>query len=116
MEDFVRQTLLYDLYGDLLTPHQRAVYEAVTFEDLSLSEAAQQYGISRQGVHDLVRRVDKILGGYEDKLHLVDRLLSARECARQIRESVRKMEAAGPAQREELDRLLEQTDRLAELI
>ena len=65
MEKIVKQTLLYDFYGELLTDHQRAIYEDVVFNDLSLSEVAEMQGISRQGVHDLIRRCDKILAGYE---------------------------------------------------
>ena len=71
MDDFLKQTLLYDFYGELLTSHQKEIYEQSVLEDLSLSEIAQAAGISRQGVHDLVKRCDKTLQGYEDKLHLV---------------------------------------------
>lgn len=67
--------MLYDFYGDLLTEHQRNVYECLVFQDLSLSEVADLWGISRQGVHDLVRRCDRLLDGYEQKLHLVSRFM-----------------------------------------
>ena len=56
MEKFVEQGLLYDFYGELLTEHQRKIYEAAFFENYSLSEIAEDAGISRQGVHDLLRR------------------------------------------------------------
>ena len=61
MEKIARQGLLYDFYGALLTEHQRQVYEDVVLYDLSLSEIAEEQGISRQGVHDLVKRCDRIL-------------------------------------------------------
>ena len=61
MEKIVEQGLLYDFYGELLTEHQRRIYEDVVFHDMSLSEIAQEQGISRQGVHDLVKRCDRIL-------------------------------------------------------
>ena len=54
MEKIVRQGLLYDFYGELLTEHQRRIYEDVVCNDLSLSEIAQEQGITRQGVHDLI--------------------------------------------------------------
>ena len=73
MEKIVEQTLLYDFYGELLTEHQRQIYEDVIFNDLSLSEAAQERGISRQGVHDMIRRCSRILQGYEEKLGLVEK-------------------------------------------
>ena len=73
MEKIVEQGLLYDFYGELLTPHQRRIYEDAVFNDLSLSEIAQEEGISRQGVHDLIRRCDRTLEEYENRLHLMRR-------------------------------------------
>lgn len=79
MEKIAQQGFLYDFYGELLTEHQKQVYEDVVLNDMSLSEIAQEFGISRQGVHDLIKRCDKILRGYEEKLHLVERFLRSRE-------------------------------------
>lgn len=84
MEKIGRQVFLYDFYGELLTDHQKSVYEDVVLNDLSLSEIADERGISRQGVHDLVRRCDKILSGYEEKLHLVERFLRTKKDVEQI--------------------------------
>ncbi|MBD5527985.1 MAG: YlxM family DNA-binding protein [Lachnospiraceae bacterium] len=79
MEKIYQQALLYDFYGELLTEHQRSVYEDAVCNDLSLGEIAQDRGISRQGVHDLIRRCDKILQEYESKLRLVEKFMNARE-------------------------------------
>lgn len=84
MERIVEQTLLYDFYGDLLTEHQRQIYEAVVFEDYSLSEVAKEYGVSRQGIHDLIRRCNNTLADYEGKLHLVKRFVSVQEKVKSI--------------------------------
>lgn len=84
MEKIVWQGLLYDFYGELLTQHQRRVYEDVVFNDLSLSEIAKEQGVTRQGVHDLVRRCDRILEGYEEKLHLVKKFQETRRLANEI--------------------------------
>ena len=84
MEKIVQQGLLYDFYGELLTSHQQHIYEDVVMNDMSLSEIAQEEGISRQGVHDLVKRCQKILEGYEEKLHLVRRFLSIKENVHEI--------------------------------
>ena len=54
MERIVEQNLLYDFYGELLNDHQKKIYEDAIYNDLSLSEIADEYGISRQGVHDLI--------------------------------------------------------------
>lgn len=64
MERIVEQNLLYDFYGELLNDHQKKIYEDAIYNDLSLSEIADEYGISRQGVHDLIKRVTKTLDGY----------------------------------------------------
>ena len=86
MERFVEQTLLYDFYGELLTEHQRQVYEDVVLNDYSCTEVAKEYDISRQGVHDLVKRCSQTLKGYEEKLHLVEKFVSIREKVKQIDE------------------------------
>ena len=84
MEKFVEQTLLYDFYGELLTERQQQVYESVVLEDYSLSEVAENLGISRQGVHDMIRRCDKALEGYEEKLHLVEKFVNIRAQVQKI--------------------------------
>ena len=79
MEAFVEKTLLYDFYGELLTDHQREIYEDVVLNDYSVSEVAAELGISRQGVHDQVKRVDKLLAGYEERLMLVKKFLDVKK-------------------------------------
>ena len=78
MEKIVRQSLLYDFYGELLTEHQKNIYEDIVNNDLSYSEIANNYGISRQGVYDIIKRCDNSLEEYEEKLKLVDKFLKAR--------------------------------------
>lgn len=85
MEKKVMQTYLYDFYGELLTEHQRMIYEDFVLNDLSLSEIAQEEGISRQGVHDLVKRCDKLLENYEGKMHLLERFFNTKEKITKIR-------------------------------
>lgn len=84
MDKLARQALLYDFYGELLTEHQRHVYEDVVLNDYSFSEVAENQGISRQGIHDLVKRSTKILEDYEAKLHLVEKFVSIREKIHEI--------------------------------
>ena len=88
MERIVEQTLLYDFYGELLNEHQRGVYEDAVFNDLSLSEIADEYGISRQGGHDLIKRVSNTLEGYESKLHLVEKFMDTKAKITRIDELV----------------------------
>ena len=84
MDKIYEQTMLFDFYGELLTEHQRAVYTDALYNDLSLGEIAEERGISRQGVHDLVKRCDKILLDYENKLHLVERFVKEKETVKEI--------------------------------
>lgn len=84
MEDILMQTLLFDFYGELLTEKQQEVYQQVVLEDYSLSEVAQQMQISRQGVHDMIRRCRNALEEYEGKLHLVERFVKIRKQVHQI--------------------------------
>ena len=57
MDKILRQSLLYDFYGELLTEHQKSIYEDVVMNDLSYSEVARLNGISRQGIYDLIKRI-----------------------------------------------------------
>ena len=79
MEAKVRQGYLYDFYGELLNDHQKEIYEAYVLEDLSLKEIADEKGISRQGVSDLIHRCTDTLEGYESKLHLIERFSSIQD-------------------------------------
>ena len=84
LEKIVEQGLLYDFYGELLTEHQRQIYEGIVYENLSLGEIATEQGISRQGVHDIVKRCDKALMGYENKLKLIERFMKIKERIKEI--------------------------------
>ena len=85
MEKIVERNLLYDFYGELLTEHQKKIYEDSAYGDLSLSELADTYEISRQGVHDLLKRCDRQLMSYEEKLHLIERFRHIQDLTGQIR-------------------------------
>ena len=89
----MKQALLYDFYGELLTERQKQVYESVVLEDCSLSETAEELGISRQGVHDMIRRCNTILEGYEEKLHLVEKFVAIRGQVQRIHELARKLKS-----------------------
>lgn len=84
MDEKLRQTYLFDFYGELLNDRQRQIYEDFTMNDLSLGEIAGEEGISRQGVADMVRRCQKKLEGFESKLHLVEKFFSIKKDVEQI--------------------------------
>ncbi|MFV0528626.1 MAG: YlxM family DNA-binding protein [Lachnospiraceae bacterium] len=87
MEKIVELTLLYDFYGELLTAKQQEVYEAVVLEDCSYSEVAENLSISRQGVHEMVKRCTAILTDYESRLHLVAKFLTIQSKIRLLKEA-----------------------------
>lgn len=78
MEEKIEQAYLYDFYGELLNEHQRRIYEDFVFNDFSLGEIANEEGISRQGVHDMIKRCTKTLESYEARLHLIQKFQSAK--------------------------------------
>ena len=86
MDDKLKQTYLYDFYGELLNEHQRQIYEDFVFNDLSLGEIASEEGISRQGVSDMIKRCGKKLENYEQKLHLVEKFMSIKDDVYRIHE------------------------------
>jgi len=86
MEKIIERNLLFDFYGELLTERQRNIYQDAVYGDLSLSELADDYGISRQGVHDLIKRCDKTLEEYEQKLHLIERFDKIKQYSEQLKE------------------------------
>ncbi len=68
-----RMAMLYDFYGDVLTQRQKEFYDLYYNEDLSLGEIAENYGITRQGVRDVIVRAEAVLTGLEDKTGLIKR-------------------------------------------
>ena len=68
-----RMALLYDFYGDMLTDRQKEFYDLYYNEDLSLAEIAENYGITRQGVRDVIVRAEAILTELEDKTGIIRR-------------------------------------------
>lgn len=84
MDRIVEKSLLFDFYGELLTQHQKEVYAEYIQEDVSISEIAELRGISRQGAHDMIRRCEKLLSSYEDRLHLVDHYLKIKKLVKEI--------------------------------
>ena len=90
-------SILLDFYGELLNEHQRQIYEDFVLNDLSLGEIAAEEGISRQGVHDLIKRCDKILADYEAKLHLVERFAEARKTVNEMLQKAEDMKEKNPS-------------------
>ena len=70
MKELVYYTMLYDIYGSLLTDKQKEYFEDYYFKNLSLSELATKYNISRNAIHKQLKETIKRLENYEDNLRL----------------------------------------------
>ncbi|MDR0570564.1 MAG: hypothetical protein LBG71_05030 [Clostridiales Family XIII bacterium] len=92
LEEAPRMIMLHDFYGGLLTDRQQKIVASYYGDDMSLSEIAEEMGISRQGVHDALRKAAAALEEYEAKLRLLGKFRSA--------------EAAVDAVKRELDGLI----------
>lgn len=84
MANSVEISILLDLYGETLTEKQRSYLDCYYNNDLSLSEIAENEGITRQGVRDAIKRAETLLYSMEDKLHFSKRILKIEENANAI--------------------------------
>ena len=78
-------SLLIDFYGNLLPDKQLDMMEEYYGDDLSLSEIAENHGITRQGVHDNIKRAAAELKSYEEKLGLLKRFSDISDAANSIK-------------------------------
>ena len=85
MDSLLQISLLFDFYGELLTEKQKNIYRRYYDDDLSLSEIALELDISRQAVRDQLKRTEKILKEYEEKLNLVEKFLIHKEAVSKIK-------------------------------
>jgi len=97
MDDVVRMGLLYDFYGGLLTTKQQKVFGLYYLENLSLAEIAEEVGTTRQAVHDLLQRTEKLLAGWESKLGLVERYLQELDAVQAVKQAVYNLAGVLPA-------------------
>lgn len=83
-EKMIEISMLYDFYGQLLTAKQQELLKLYHEDNYSLSEIAEEYGISRQGVHDAVKKAEKALHEYENKLGLIRKFTATEEAVAEI--------------------------------
>lgn len=99
MDEILHLTLLFDFYGELLTEKQKQVFSLHYQDDLSLSEIGEELSISRQAVRDQLKRTEKILLDYEQKLGLVARFQEQKKSVRQMLEIMQDLEVDGLSQK-----------------
>ena len=100
----VSMALLLDFYGELLPQKQRSYMDAYYDQDLSLAEIAENEGVSRQGVHDALKRAEAALEDYEKKLGCAEKLLHRKSVAAELRNAA---EQADETLRPVLDRAVQ---------
>ena len=106
-----RMTMLFDFYGELLTDRQKEFYDLYYNEDLSLAEIAENYGISRQGVRDVIVRAEGIMTDIEDKTGLIKRFMQMRSHLDTIEEAANELKTINYRQYED-DRLSNLADKV----
>jgi uncharacterized protein len=82
MKNLLEIGFLFDAYGNLLTEKQREIIELYYYYDLSLGEISEQLSISRQGVHDSIKKSEQLLRDYEEKLGFVKKIYKYQEIAK----------------------------------
>lgn len=115
-----RMTLLFDFYGEILTDRQKEFFDLYYNEDLSLGEIAENSGITRQGVRDVIVRAEAAMTELEDKTGLIRRFMQMRDRIAAIEDAAQQIRTINYRQYEnpELDRLagviIDNTDALKE--
>ena len=113
-----RMTMLFDFYGEVLTPRQKEFFDLYYNEDLSLAEIAENYGISRQGVRDVIVRAEAIMTDLEDKTGLMKRCLQMQQQVQAILDAAEKIQTVNYRQYDnpELARLADEITRSAQAL
>ncbi len=105
---------LFDFYGELLSEQRKNVFDLYYNEDLSLSEIAEQVGITRQGVRDTVKKAEKQLLDFEEKLGLANRFLEISESCENISKQLSILKQNGNTAAE-IDTIIEDVKRLSQI-
>ncbi len=84
--------MLLECYGSLLTEKQRDIMQLYYYEDLSLSEIAENENITRQGVHDAIKHAEQYLDDFEEKVGFVKKMNALRESLKNIDQYAEKIE------------------------
>lgn len=92
MDNVTKLNLLYDYYGDFLTEKQREIFELYYQNDLSLGEIAENSGVTRQGVHDTLRRSQEILNNFEEKLGMIKKHFKRKQEIEEILKALKELE------------------------
>ena len=108
IEERVELSLLYDFYGALLKENQRRMFEASILDDYNLAEIAEDENITRQGVHDAIKRACKQLREYEQKLGLVEKFEKQKELVKKLHIILKGMNIGDEGELEEVYSIIDE--------
>ena len=108
IEERVELSLLYDFYGALLKENQRRMFEASILDDYNLAEIAEDENITRQGVHDALKRACKQLREYEQKLGLVEKFEKQKELVKKLHIILKGMNIGDEGELEEVYSIIDE--------
>lgn len=112
IEDIYELSLLYDFYGALLKEQKREIFEDYVLNDLSLGEIAEERSISRQGVHDSIKRCSRELFEYEERLGLIQKFNRIKEKVGEVHQAASKLEKVTTAP--EVRKIVKLSDEILE--
>jgi predicted DNA-binding protein YlxM (UPF0122 family) len=91
LDNIAKNSILYDFYGALLRPQQREIFRLYYEDNLSLGEIAKEYGLTRQGIHETVKRGEKKLADYEAELGLADKFKRDEKIIEELKAQIRQL-------------------------
>ena len=108
IQERVELSLLYDFYGALLKENQRRMFEGSILDDYNLAEIAEDENITRQGVHDAIKRACKQLREYEQKLGLVEKFEKQKELVKKLHIILKGMNIGDEGELEEVYSIIDE--------
>lgn len=114
-DKILQMNLLYDFYGQLLTEKQQEALQLYYSYDLSLGEISEQLGVSRQAIYDTIKRSEKLLFDYEQKLGLVAKFIHTKHNIEEILGIVQKIEEYHPLIDQKPDFILEEIEKIKKI-
>lgn len=106
LEKTLRMNTLFSFYRNLLTDKQAQYMSEYYEEDYSLVEIAENYGVSRQAIYDSIKRTEKSLKDYEEKLHLVKEFEERENKIKEIKDYLNQSDPRDKKLKELLDQLI----------
>jgi len=116
MSKNLKMSLFLDFYGQFLTPRQRDIMELYYYEDLSLAEISEHKKITRQGVHECIKRSEQTLAEFEQKLQLADRFSKLSSSLEEILKTAENIKSSEKSVSDSIKHIIETAEKAQEFI